>query len=555
MGEEASAEGLEGLLRSMHEAVLLEDADRRVVFANEAFARLFLHGAPPSVMLGVDCGARARDAARDFLETSAWLERTERIVRDRVEVRGELWQLADGRWVERDYIPRVADGAFAGHAWVYRDISDRELMRQQLADVSTELASTTHRLRDAGGTFDPEGGSTLAAIEAAAGEGTVTVALAKLANLDRLNGEAGRELGDAVIAAVPPRVRAALPPAHIERIGGGTFAITVTGARDADDVIRAIRESVGSTVTVGDRTLLVQLAIGAAASQTPQAASARVLLQRARLALSEARRIGRDLAFDGELVERERRRDQLGLALPAAIRDGELSLVYQPIARLSDRSVVARESLARWTRPGFGTLTAASFVPVAEAMGIARDLDLWVIDRAVAEAPAALALGGSRIGINVSGASMSEPRLIADALERALVTHGRDPGAIVVELTETAAADSSQVRAEMARIADLGVGIAMDDFGVGTSSLAMLTETPFHYIKLDKSFTRDHGDARVRSLVAATCQLAAGFGAQVIAEGLEQEEQVAPLAACGVEFGQGWLVGVPAPLPEAAALS
>ena len=220
MGDDLSAESLEGLLRSMHEAVLLEDADRRVVFANEAFAGLFLAGAPASVMLGVDCGESARASAQAFRETSAWLERTEAIVRERTPVRGEPWQLADGRWLERDYFPRFREGAFAGHAWVYRDISAREEMRRQLADVSTELASTHHRLRTAGGAHDPEATASVAAIAAALEDGPVTVALVKLANLARMNAEAGRAVGDAVLGSIPLRVHAALPQARLERVGG-----------------------------------------------------------------------------------------------------------------------------------------------------------------------------------------------------------------------------------------------------------------------------------------------------------------------------------------------
>lgn len=552
MGDTLSDDTLESLLRSMHEAVLLEDAQRRVVFANEAFAALFLHGAPPEVMLGVDCGERARDAAQDFREVSSWLERTETIVEERVAVRAEPWQLADGRWIERDYFPRTRDGEFAGHAWVYRDISAREQMRQQLQDVSTELASTHHRLRDSAPGFDPEGRSSMAAIEEALEHGPVTIALAKIANLDRVNSEAGREVGDAVLTAVPETIRAVLPKASVERTGGATFTVVIPDEARAEDALRVLSEGIGSTATVNGRTVLLRVSIGAAAlDPRSDSASPRVLLQRARLALSEARRIGRDLAFDQELVERERRRDQLGLALPAAIRDGELSLVYQPIARLTDRSVVARESLARWSRPGFGTLTAASFIPVAEAMGIARELDLWAIDRAVQDMGRVIALGSPRIGVNLSGQSMREPTFIVQAIDRALTAYGADPCGLVVELTETAVADSRAVRTAMTDLAAMGVSIAMDDFGVGSSSLALLTETTFDYIKLDKSFTRELADARVRTLVSAACQLALGFGAQVIAEGLEQESQVELLIECGAEFGQGWLIGVPAPLPDA----
>ena len=542
-------EHLESVLRSMGEAVLLEDADRIVVFANDAFARIFLGGAPPSVMLGVDCRPIAQQSAEAFAEVSAWLERTETIVQERTEVRDEPWQLADGRWLERDYLPRFDGADFAGHAWVYRDISTRELMRQQLKDASTELASANHR-RTAGATnFDPESSALRAAIDTALATGPVALALLKIVNLDRINSESGHAAADAFLASVAPKVQTILPTSSVERIAGATFSITVPGHSDAEEVLRATREGLGTTATIDGRTVLLRVSIGAA-SIDPNSGEvdSRLLIKQARLALSEARRLGRDLAFDQELVERERRRDQLGLALPAAIRDGELSLVYQPIARLSDGLVVAHESLVRWARPGFGTLTAASFIPVAEAMGIARDLDLWAIDHLIGEASKVLALGGQRVGVNVSNDSLREPGLIANAFKAALERHGEDPARFVVELTETAAAESSQVRDEMNAISELGVKIAMDDFGVGSSSLAMLADTKFDYIKLDKFFTRGLADTRVRSLVSATCQLAAAFDAQVVAEGVEEEKQIKPLIACGAEFGQGWFIGVPTPL-------
>jgi diguanylate cyclase len=544
-------EGLEAFLRSMHEAVLLEDANRIVIFTNDAFAALFLGGAPPSVMLGVDCGMSARQSAAAFMETSAWLERTETIVNERVAVRNEPWQMIDGRWLERDYFPRIENGAFAGHAWVYRDISSRENIRRQLQDVSTELASTQHRQATETAAYDSECRASCNLVDASLAYGPVAMVLAKIVNLDRINNEAGREIGDAVLLRVPAQLNAVLPSSTVERIGGATFAVTIPGTGDAETVLRAVREGIGSTATAQGQTVLLRVSIGSAALDPARGeGDSRLLLQRARLALSEARRIGRDLSFDDELVERERRRDQLSLALPSALRDGELSLVYQPIARLSNRSVVAYESLVRWARPGFGTLTAASFVPVAEAMGLAKDLDVYIIDRAIRDAPLVLSQGGSSIGINVSSDSLRESGLIVSALERSLLAHGQSPSTFVVELTETAAADSNQVRDEMAAIAAIGVKVAMDDFGVGSSSLAMLTDTTFHYIKLDKSFTRGLQDPRVRALVTATCQLASGFEAQVIAEGVEQEEQIPMLADCGVDFGQGWVIGVPSPPPE-----
>jgi EAL domain-containing protein (putative c-di-GMP-specific phosphodiesterase class I)/GGDEF domain-containing protein len=510
------------ILGPLRDAVLVEDRDRIVVLANDAFAGLFLGGAPAEVMLGVDCGAAARRSAEAFVEVSAWIEDTELIVQRREPVLGQRWQLADGRWVERDYRPRWADGAFVGHVWVYRDISALVASEQRAAALSVELEAAA--ARQAWSTYRTPAEGTVRAVERAASVGGAVVASLKIENLDLVNAELGREAADELLQAVPGRIRAAVPGAHVERVAGSAFVVVAGG--DAHELVAAIHEAIGATASARGRTAMLNVVVGAAVPAGPT--DGRACLQHARVALREARRTAADVVLDPAGLAVLHHRDDLGLALPGAIDAGELRLVHQPVVRLLDRVVLGHEALVRWDRPGAGTIAAGSFVPAAEMLGIVPLLDEWVVDRGVAECADVLERGGSAVGINVSGRTLNTP------------------GRLVVEVTESAVAShSAQGLQALRELAGLGLAIAIDDFGVGSSSLSMLGDIPFTHLKLDKAFARSLEDPRVRTLVSIAASMAADFGADVCAEGIEEERQAEAMLEQGVGIGQGWLLGMP----------
>lgn len=532
--------GTPELLRGMREALLVEDANRRVEFANAAFAALFLGGAPPEVMLGVDCGAAARQSAEAFVEVSAWIEDTERTVVERVPVTGQLWHMADGTWVERDYVPRFDGDTFLGHSWIYRDVTDRESMRQHITELEHDLEASSQPLWSA---HRAPARSTVLAIELAQEHGTCTVAVAKIENLDLVNGDLGHETGDHLISTLPARVTAVLPGAHVERVGGAAFAIVSTA--DPHAVIGAVHEAVGLTASGRGRTAMLNVLVGAV-SADPAVRDARTHLQNARLALREARRVGSDMVLDPAAVAATAHRDQLGLALPGAIADGELRMVYQPVVSLADRSVVGHESLVRWDRPGAGTIAAGSFIAAAEILGLVVALDEWVIDRVVAESAQVLQRGGRTVGVNVSGRTLNTPGRLVPVIHAALERHGVPVERMVLEVTESAVASHTTYGIDALReLTDAGLRVAIDDFGVGSSSLATLKDVPFHAIKLDKTFAHGIEDPRVQSLVSVARSMAEELGAAVVAEGIEQEHQAELMQRCGVKFGQGWLLGMP----------
>lgn len=538
------------VIEALPDGVLIERADRSIEYANQPFADMFLNGDLNSLS-EANCELIARNTAGAFVESSTWLENTEQLVREHKPRRGEQWELRDGHWIERDYIPRFAGGKPAGHIWLYRDITAQQQVLRDLREVRAKLASRRTPVTAKSPEYDPEGNSTITIVDAWLKEGPAALALLRLEHVDRMNDAFGRTTGDAVIRQAMIRLRRELTPRmHIERVGGATFAISIAGDHDPVDLMREARDAFGTIVDVDGNAIMVQVTIGAASlNPSTEVPNARLLLRRARLALAEGRRARHDLVFDGSLLDAERTRDQLALALPTAVRGDELTLVFQPIVSLADRSVAGHETLARWQHETFGTIGAATFVPIAETMGIVSDLDAWVIDHALAVMPQVLAHGGHLLTVNISGGSLVRPELLLPSFERAFADHGIEPGTIVTEITETAVSSLGDAARQTVRALDtMGVQIAIDDFGVGSSSLGLLRDIPFHFIKLDRSFIRSIHDERVRTLVSATTAVAETFGAVVIAEGIEHEPQIEPLIECGVQLGQGWLFAPATPL-------
>ncbi len=538
-----SAESSIALWHGLDEAVLVEDANRIVVYANPKFAELFLGPAPATVMIGVDCGAAARRSAAAFIEESAWIEATERAVVDRQPRRAELWQLKSGGWLERDYVPRFDGDRFIGHAWFYRDVTEREGLRRHLDALQDELASLAQPTPSA---YDSQARASARTIEGQADARPVTIAMVKIDNLDAVNSELGRAAGDELLDVIPRRLETVLPDAHVERTGGSVFTVVTTAA--ADDALSAVQDAVGTTASDHGRVALLSL-ISGAVSTADLPVDARSHLQHARVALREARRRGTDVVLDAAGIAEATHRDRLGLALPGAIRRGDLLMAYQPVMRLDDRVAIGLESLVRWNRPEGGVIAAGSFIPAAESLGLITSLDEWVIGQVIAESGRVAGAGTELVGINISGRTLNAPGRLMAFLEAALESHGVPAARIVLEITESAVATHTQRGLQALReVSDAGIGVAVDDFGVGSSSLSLLKDIPFDYVKLDKSFTRAIDDPRVQSLVRVATSMAADFGATVVAEGLEQEHQLEQILACGVTHGQGWLLGMPSPV-------
>ena len=233
--------------------------------------------------------------------------------------------------------------------------------------------------------------------------------------------------------------------------------------------------------------------------------------------------------------------------LKAAIAGGQLVLHYQPVIRLATRELVGFEALVRWNHPQDGLIQPDHFIPLAEQAGLIDDLT-WTVLRMAVEQAARWADGPAvPIAVNLSATNLND-EAFPDKLGRLCREHGVTPDQIHLELTETATTrDSKRLKAILSRIRLKGHRLAIDDFGIGYSSMMQLRSLPFSTLKIDKSFVNDmlHSeDAEI--IVNAILALAGAFHMDVVAEGIETEQQLGALIARGALSGQGYLIARPA---------
>ena len=245
-------------------------------------------------------------------------------------------------------------------------------------------------------------------------------------------------------------------------------------------------------------------------------------------------------------TELERKLDDIGWVerIREALEHGRLELHSQPIVDLASGEIVQRELLIRMRDEAGELVPPGMFLPAAEEHGLIEDIDRWVLSQAVQ-----LAARGEAVEVNVSAASMSRPAFLT-AVERELERSGADPACLVFEITETALMRQMDLGVAFAeRLASLGCRFALDDFGTGYASFTYLKRLPVHYLKIDRDFVRELvASPRDRHVVQAIVNLASGFEAQTIAEGVEDAETLKLLSACGVDYAQGFHLGRPAPL-------
>lgn len=248
-----------------------------------------------------------------------------------------------------------------------------------------------------------------------------------------------------------------------------------------------------------------------------------------------------------EQLQEELRQDQSFAELVTAIDEGRLVLYRQPMVEISTGATTSYELLLRMDDGKGGLRTPDTFMPTAEQRGLSLMIDLWVIRQA-----AALVAGGMPVSVNISGASIGRPELLA-GIREALRIPEFDPAKVIFEITETAAMTGwADGEALVKAIAELGAAVALDDFGTGHSGFSYLKHFPAKWIKIDKEFVwgaaNDEHDVE---LIAAIVGIATSFGARTIAEGVEDQQTLALLKSLGVTHAQGFYVGRPEPIPRA----
>jgi len=383
---------------------------------------------------------------------------------------------------------------------------------------------------------------------------TAAVVFIDLDHFKLVNDSLGHAAGDQLLRTVAARLRDfAGPDDTVGRFGGDEFALLFGDLRYAADLarrVRQIQDLIAQPLIVDGRTIYSTASIGVAPLGA-RYTNAEDLLRDADTAMYRAKAEGRARAvlFDQAMHEGAVRRLQLTSDLRSAIADGELIVAYQPIVRLRDGEVVAFEALVRWNHPREGLLQPSEFIALAEETGLIVAVGRSVFRQACAQ----LALARREhpnVQMHVNLAVQEIMQLdLADFVSATLLEANLPPESIVLEITENAIIESSLASdVSLRALRAIGVGICIDDFGVGYSSLRYLHRLPISGLKIDRSFvsgTAGTTDLTSEPIVRMLLDLALTLGLDVVAEGIEHEDQRDALQALGAQYGQGYLFAEP----------
>ena len=357
-----------------------------------------------------------------------------------------------------------------------------------------------------------------------------------------VNDTFGHPVGDELLRAVAARIGGVLRETDtIGRLGGDEFVVLVEGEPElvARRILEVLREPFDLGTAHGPVSITTSIGIAAGDRD-----AARDLLRDADIALYEAKGAGRNryAEFRHEMHIAAHDRLALQTDLTHAIARGELFLVYQPVLDLDTGAVVAAEALLRWQHATRGLVPPAEFIALAEESGLIVDIGAWVLEQACAQTARWRAHGHPiRISVNVSARQFDDPGLL-DAVQHALARSGLDGTDLVLEITETALMREADRTAGVLRaLKELGVMVAIDDFVTGYSSLSYLQKFPVDALKIDRAFIADEADPLVQTLV----QLGRSLNLRTVAEGIEDEAQLAHLRELGCDRGQGYLFAPP----------
>jgi diguanylate cyclase (GGDEF)-like protein len=380
----------------------------------------------------------------------------------------------------------------------------------------------------------------------------VAVLFLDLDDFKGINDSLGHSAGDLLLTTVAARLNETVRAEDtIARLGGDEFAVLLEDVPDLEHAQRAAARLIAALdapIPLGEHRVTAGASVGVALHDGRQ--SAEELLRNADVAMYAAKRAGRGRhrTYEAGMHDAAFERMVLVEELRASIAGEQLRLVYQPVLDLDSGRIVAVEALLRWDHPERGTIPPAAFIPLAEETRLIVPIGRWVIQEACRQAARLRALPSAAenltVAVNLSPYQLEDPNLVDD-VARAIRDAGADPGALVLELTESElTADLDAAAPTLFRLKQLGVRLALDDIGTGYSRWSYLRSFPVDILKLDRELIASADDADAR-LTRALLGLGRDLELETIAEGIERPEQLAELRRLGCNRGQGFLFARP----------
>jgi diguanylate cyclase (GGDEF)-like protein/PAS domain S-box-containing protein len=543
-----SRDYLDTVLNSMSDAVLVAAPDGRIRTVNTAACGLL--GRTPVELRGMPFEALiAGPHTASFSIERALAEPCETVVGTG---RGQTIPVS----VHASSISST-DPAFQGHIFILRDVTERKRAERRIRylarfDMLTKMPNRMqfqHLLHQAiTRSLRQSRGLILLYID--------------VDNFKEINDTFGHAAGDRVLETVSERLTRSLPKESvIGRLAGDEFAVFVETSAEVHEqhdqaaaLARLLLASVSRLLHVGEHEIELTVSVGIATC--PRDADNVIdLIRNADAAMYHAKRAGRNchLFYAPEMNAAAVERLLLKSKLRRALERNEFLLRYQPKVDLATSKVVGAEALLRWRLPGHGDIAPAQFIPLAEESRLILEIGAWVLNQVCSDYAGwqkALADPGI-VAINLSLKELGQASFIPryrSVFER----YGVSPGRVELEITETTLMmDAERTLPLLDELRAMGVHLSIDDFGTGYSSLSALQQFPIGTLKIDQSFVRNAAsDPDDATIVRTIIEMGRSLGLQVLAEGIETEEQRDFLLMCGCQFGQGRLFGEPVAADE-----
>jgi diguanylate cyclase (GGDEF)-like protein/PAS domain S-box-containing protein len=542
-GTTISRDYLNTLLNSMSDAVLVTAPDGHVRTANVAAAHLL--GYEPERLVGVEFLSLIAEPHREGFDPKRALEEGGETVVS--TARGQTIPVSVSASAVSSQDPR-----FQGHIYVLRDITERKRAERRIRYLARfdTLTKMPNRMQ-----FQHLLHQTITRC-LRQGRGLVLLYL-DVDNFKEINDTFGHDTGDRVLETLAERLSRVLPKESVVgRLAGDEFAVfaeTTDGERDrhgqAASLARLLLTEIARTLHVGEHELEVTASIGIAAC--PENGDNVIdLIRNADAAMYHAKRAGRNchVFYAPEMNAAAVERLLLKTKLRRALERNEFLVRYQPKVDLGSGEVVGAEALLRWRLPGHGEIAPAQFIPLAEESRLILDIGAWVLNQVCSDYATwqQQVKDPGLVAINLSLKELSQASFLPRC-RSVFEAHGVSPGRVELEITETTLmADAERTLPLLDELRAMGVHLSIDDFGTGYSSLSALQQFPIGTLKIDQSFVRDAatdpGDA---TIVRTIIEMGRSLSLQVLAEGIETEEQRYFLLHSGCQFGQGRLFGEP----------
>ncbi len=534
------------------EGLLVTDAQGRILTVNETFTHITgysyeeARGQTPALLRS------SRQSAEFYAEM--WRQLSEQ-----GWWQGEIWnKRKDGEvyleWLSINAV-RDAEGAVVNYVGTFSDIQMVKESKQRMDYLAThdELTGLPNRAL-----FQDRLKSALARRERS--DDRLAVLFVDLDNFKVVNDTLGHDIGDALLREAALRLLTCVREGDtVARLGGDEFTALMehTDKYQAAAVADRIVKAFSTPFSLGGKELFVSSSIGIGICPEDGQAM-QTLLKNADAAMYQVKATGKSdfQFFSPTMAETARQRLELQIGLRQALKNKELSLVYQPQIDLATGALEGAEVLLRWRREDGSHVPPSEFIPIAEETLLILPLGDWVLENACRQLAAwrKSGLRIPRLSVNLSANHFIKGNLLED-IPRLLEKYKLPPQALGIEVTEsTLMRKSSDISRLLDGLKRLGVHLSIDDFGTGYSSLAYLKYYPIHELKIDRGFVDGVGrESEDDAIASAILAMARTLGLRCVAEGVETEEQLATLKAKGCDVGQGYLIGKPMPARAFAA--